>query len=121
MYGTNGANNEFAGPPPIDYTSQMALSSDGSVLYVNSYNSNTLWSCSVSGYTLSNCNIQQTESFSLVGMALNAEETAMYVGDYANGAIYLCPVNGLTVGTCTVVVDSTTYPNLVYIWGLTII
>jgi len=121
MYGTTGPNNLFAGPPAISYTSQIAMTSDGSVLYVNSRYSYTLWSCSVSGSNLSGCTIQQTETFEMTGIALNAAEDGLYVSDYTNGAIYLCPANGLTVGACTLLVDLTTYPDLSYPWGLTIV
>jgi len=121
MYGTIGANNLFAGPPSIGYVTQMALTSDGSVLYVNAYDSQDIWSCSVLGTTLSGCTIQQSPGVDLTGMALTADESAIYVGDYGNGAIYLCPVNGLTVSTCNLVIDQTTYPDLGYPWGLTII
>lgn len=124
LYGATGPNNVF---PAADMHSPyvVALSPDGSVLYITNDNSRNVWSCSVSGTTLSNCSIQQVIGISgsiVGGLALNAAGDILYVVQYQSiGEIYSCPVNGLTVSSCTSVVDQTATPVLGNPWGITIV
>lgn len=120
-YGTSGTYAPFT-LATVNYPTQIALSPDGTVLYMATYHAH-LWSCSVSGTTISSCSVQIAggPNDKMGGVALNAAGDLLYVAGYRPGIIVSCPVNGLTVSPCTTVADGSVLPIGTGDWGITIV